>query len=159
MKNSFFLCLFFILINSASCLSDTKLQIPSNSLINYKDNDILKKVSFEKYLSKDTLYLLIFSDTECTICQMELEKMINMHEKYKFLHPILVLNNSFPDVYLIHASKSKIFTPMVLNKDYELLDKNKLSRNTKYLVIDHEQNILCKSRSINDKKIKLLLNK
>ncbi|MFA7134350.1 MAG: hypothetical protein WC125_00650 [Bacteroidales bacterium] len=151
-NNNLYVLLLSIIFIFQSCILDDQLIIPENSIVFTKEKTILKEKLLISYFSSKNNYILFFSDSECSFCELELNDLQLFLKKHPELSPILVLNTSFPEIYILNAMKNSIFLPTVLYKNFDMIVQNNLSPNTKYIIVDNELNILCKSKAAYNKR-------
>ncbi|MDD2637265.1 MAG: hypothetical protein PHW82_17395 [Bacteroidales bacterium] len=154
-----FCCLFLIILITNSCTLDKKLNIPENSVVITKEDTIFNEKNLKSYLSSKNKSILLFADTECSFCEIEINNLLISLKKYSELVPVLILNSSYPEIYLLRAMKNKSFSPTVMYKKFDMITQNNLSPKTKYIIVDNKLNILSKSKTVDDIKIKRLLKK
>lgn len=149
------ICIILFYTNLTGCNQKT-LIFPNHTLIYTKDSTCLNSVQFIDYTKKDTKYILIFSDSDCYVCDYELKDWFKILKNYPKISPIFVLNSQYPKVFLVHAQKDSILLPTILNRDFDIIKLNKFSSDIKYVIIDDKFKIICSGNIITDDKIKKL---
>lgn len=139
---------------SFSCIKTKQLVIPEASFVIITEGNIIAEQSLIEYINNHNKVLIIFSDSGCYSCELELKEWI----KFLYCNPeikaILVDNTLYPSVYLKHKVRDTLSIPTVLYKNYDLIIDNDLPTDIKYLIVEKELRILKIGKELNAKEIK-----
>ncbi len=137
-----------------SCNKTKLLVIPEASIVFIQKEKNISEESLIEYIIKFDKVLILFSDSGCYACELEVKRWIKFLSCNPEIKAILVDNTLYPSVYLKHKVRDTLSIPTVLYKNYDLIIDNDLPTDIKYLIVEKELRILKIGKELNAKEIK-----